>query len=218
MANWYIDEGLQKFIRQWKAKHPQAVVYSIGDTAHSKDPDVSQHAPEPSGEVDAIDVMPGNGVTEQDLEDLFFGLHAQMDKRVLYVIYQRMIFSPIVSKGKIRTYNGDRHHHVHISVNDEFDNDQSDWYWEKMAQPTFEYQEFDAKLPKKLMYGNDDAQFGGWNHVGRTQALLNFMDNKLPDLSIDGVYGANTVQKVKAVFGTAGKVLTFDQIRKLHGV
>ncbi len=218
MANWHIDEGLQKFIRQWKAKFPKATVYSIGDTSHSKDPDVSQHAPEKSGEVDAIDVMPGNGVTEQDLEDLFFGLHDHKDKRVLYVIYQKMLFSSTSSPWKIRTYNGNRHHHVHISVNDLFDNNQSDWHWEKMTQPNFEYTEVEIKLPTKLMYGMDDNDFGGWNHIGRTQALLNFLDNKLPDLDIDGVYGANTTQKVKAIFGGKCKILNLADIRKLHGV
>lgn len=232
MVNWYTDEGLDALIMEWKRIHPKAVVYKIADKFHSQNPDVSQHAPDrggskpgdDKGEVDAGDFMPGNGVTDQDLDELAEGLRLSKDKRLMYVIRRKRIFSS-VPIGRIptfewRTYNGEYHGHVHVSMNDSFDNDRSDWKWEKMAGKNWKMVEVeDAKLPEKLSYGDDDDAFEGYNHVMRMQALLNLQNNKgLPRLDTDGVYGANTVKMVKAIYGGDGKTVILNTLRKLHGI
>lgn len=225
--NWYIDEGLQRFKREWLAKHPGATVYSIGDQNHDTNPDVTQHAPDrggskpgdDKGEVDALDVMPGKGVTEKDLDDLFDELHASRDKRIFYVIHRDKIFSSVSSPWKIRPYTGHYHDHVHISVNDDFDNDQSDWKWEKLVARTIQYVEIGdkPKLPL-LQLGDDDGAQDGWNSVARAQVLANWLDNKTADVDVDGVYGKKTAAKFKAIFGGDGKKLLLPHIKKLHGI
>lgn len=232
MVNWYTDEGLDTLIMEWKREHRNAVVYKIADKFHSQNPDVSQHAPDKGGskpgddkgEVDAGDFMLGNGVTVKDLDELAEGLRQSKDKRIMYVIWGKRIFSS-VTIGRIspfvwRTYNGKRHDHVHVSMNDNFANDRSDWKWEKMAGKNWTMGLIsDAKLPEKLSYGDDDDAFDGYNHVMRMQALLNLQNNKgLPRLDTDGVYGANTVQMVKAIYGGDGRTVTLPTLRKLHGI
>lgn len=225
MPEWYVDEGLATFIAGWKKKFPKATVYTIGDSNHSTDPDKSQHAPDTGGskpgddkgEVDAIDVMPGKGVTDADLQDLFDGLLASRDKRILYVIYKNKIFSSVVSPWKVRTHTGAYHGHVHLSVNDNFDNDKSPWNWERLVDREWEYTKVgDTYLPA-LQFGDDDQSHTGWNHVGRAQALLNYFERKDP-LDFDGVYGAYTRDKVKRVFGGNGMTLPIGDMRKLHGI
>lgn len=234
--NWYIDEGLNAFIREWKKAHPGAVVYTIGDENHSKDPDISQHAPDTGGkapgddkgEVDAGDVMPGKGVTRAHLLDLFHGLRRSRDKRILYVIFEDMIFSsrPVdnYAAWEIRPYNGKFHSHVHLSVNDNFDNDQSDWKWEKLVAREIKYVEINGKIPE-LMLGDDAADISGFNHIIRAQALINLLDNSLPDLDIDGVYGAKTAKKLARVMKerelkttTNGSKIYEPEWRTLYGL
>lgn len=223
----YLDEGLANFREQWKAKYPKATVYWVADDAHSQNPDVSQHAPDrggskpgdDKGEVDAVDVMPGNGVTDAALTELFEGLHREKDPRVLYVIYKRQIFSSVTRPWVIRSYSGNYHGHVHISVNDNFDKNTTKWDWEKeLSEKAHKLVTVkDARLPESLVFGMDDDGYSGMNHVSRAQALLNYLDRKDP-LDIDGVYGAYTVKKVKTVFGGTGRVLTLANLRKLHGI
>lgn len=226
MASWRVDEGLQKLIDEWKAAHPGAVVYTIGDTNHSTDPDKSQHAPDDGsssnpgdtkGEVDAGDFMPGKAVTDEDLDDLAENLRLSKDKRILYVIRRNRIFSSVVQPWVWRTYTGAYHSHTHVSVNDNYENDQSNWKWENDVARTIVYKDIPgAKLPE-LAYGDEDAAQDGWNHVGRAQGLLNFQEKKEP-LDIDGVYGAKTKAKVARVFGTNGKTLSIDLMKKLYGI
>lgn len=225
MPNWYLDEGLARFEREWKAEHPKAVVYKIGDTSHSANPDVSQHAPDrggslpgnDKGEVDAVDVMPGNGVTDKDLDDLCENLRKSRDKRIFYVIRRQRIFSSTVSPWEWRPYHGAYHGHAHISVNDNFDNNQSDWKWENVAARKITYVDVPGvKLPL-LQFGDEDSAHDGWNHVVRTQALANALQPKNP-LDLDGVYGAKTVVKLKNILGGDGKKLTLANMRRLHGV
>ena len=225
MVYWYTDEGLNTLINEWKKAYPKATVYRIADSAHSQDPDVSQHAPDDGGsapgddkgEVDAADFMPGKGVTELALQSLFSNLHANRDRRVLYVIHKDKIFSSVVQPWKIRTYKGDYHSHVHVSINDDFDKNTSDWDWETMPQKKWPYEKQDDVSITPLKYGDDDDAFEGYEQVGRAQALLNWI-KKGDDIDVDGVYGAYTAQKVKAVFGGTGKVLTVENIRKLKGI
>lgn len=223
---WYIDEGLQRFKREWLGVHPGATVYSIGDQYHDTNPNNSQHAPDwggskpgdDKGEVDALDIMPGKGVTDKHLDDLFEGLIKSRDKRILYLIRRDKIVIPADGWHK-QAYYGEYHGHVHISVNDNYDNDQSDWKWEKLVARKIEYKSLgaDAKLPE-LMYGDADQNQDGWNHVGRAQALANWYDKKVADIDVDGVYGAKTAQKMKAIFGGDGKKITLHNMRTLHGI
>lgn len=225
MVSWYLDEGLSVLERQIKAEHPGTVIYKIGDSNHSTNPDVSQHAPDrggklpgdDKGEVDAIDVMPNKDLTLDKLVEIGENLRKSKDKRLLYVIVGDQIFSSVVSPFRWRTYKGRFHSHLHISVNDNFDNNQSPWSWQNMAKE-WDFEEVNkVRLPKQLLFGYDDDAYEGYNFVGRAQALLNYQDKKDP-LDLDGVYGAKTVAKVKKVFGGNGKVLTLSNIRKLWGI
>jgi hypothetical protein len=228
MVSWFPDEGLQVLENEWLSLYPNAVVYDIGDTNHSTNPSVSQHAPDKGtsgnpgdtkGEVDAKDFMPGRGVTDESLRLLFDGLHESRDPRILYVIYEDKIFSSVTSPWVIRDYNGKFHTHVHVSVNDKFFKNISDWSWERIMLDRWEYKSVEgARLPSKLSYGLEDEDFDGWNHISRVQALLQVLDKTLPPLDLDGVYGAKTVQKVKKVFGGSGKTLTFENLKVLHGL
>ncbi len=227
MVRWHLDEGLEVLEDEIKEEYPGTTIYKIGDSNHSKDPDVTQHAPDDGGklpgdtkgEVDAIDVMPNPkaGLDMDELEEIGDGLRRSRDKRLLIVIVKDKIFSSVIDPFRWRPYRGKYHHHLHVSVNDLFAKNQSDWEWEKLAkQWTFKTVE-GARLPEQLLFGYDDDAYDGYNHVARAQALLNFQDKSNP-LDLDGVYGANTVAKVKKVFGGNGKVITFDQLRKLHGI
>jgi hypothetical protein len=118
MVDWYVDPGLARFINQWTALHPGAVVGTIGDPFH-KPP--SSHLPEADGSVDAGDVMPGaGGVTQEVLDDLAETLRLNRDSRIAYVIRRQRIFSgpsgpqPFVW----RPYAGDYHGHLHLNVGD----------------------------------------------------------------------------------------------------
>lgn len=228
MVFWYPDEGIQKLEEQWLTKFPNAVVYDIGDSAHSKDPRKSQHAPDDGksggpgdtkGEVDAKDFMPGKGVTERDLQQLFDDLHAGQDPRLLIVIYKNKIFSSVVAPWKIRSYSGKYHSHVHVSVNDKFENNQSTWKVLGMDKQPWKYKEVGdaAKLPEVLVRGMEDSAFTGYHHIMRIQALLSVQAPKLEPLTLDGVYGNKTTAFVKHVFGGTGTTLTFEQICQLHG-
>jgi len=117
MVDWYPDPALARFIAQWKAKHPGATVYTIGDEFH--DP-TSQHVPEADGSVDAADVMPGNGVDQQELDDLADTLRLNRDPRILYVIRRQRIFSGATGTRPFewRPYGGQYHGHLHLSVGD----------------------------------------------------------------------------------------------------
>lgn len=232
MPNWYLDEGLQRLDQEWKAAHPGAIVYHIGDDAHSKDPDKSQHAPDrggskpgdDKGEVDASDFMPGKGgVTEKDLDDLAEQLRLSRDKRILIVIRRQRIFSsyPVGKYGAFewRPYSGQYHGHTHVSVNDNFNNNESDWKWEKIvARKQIPEVKQDGIMIPQLRLGDDDAMDDGYNHVKRVQVLANWLDGKIADIDVDGVYGAKSAAKFKAIFGGDGRTLSTAQWRKLHGV
>ncbi len=229
--NWYVDEGVATLGTEWKKEHPGAVVYYVGDASHaSRD---SEHNPEPAGslpgadygEVDAADFMIGHGVVKQDLRDLADGLVRSRDKRILYVIFDGKICSShavgSTPAWTWRTYTGSDQHtdHVHLSVNDLFDDNTSDWYWEKLMARTIPYVALPtgAKLPT-LQFGDEDDNQDGWNHVGRAQALANWINGSVADIDCDGVYGKDTVAKMKAIFGGDGKKLTIENMRTLHGI
>jgi hypothetical protein len=228
MVNWYVDEGLKQFDRQWLELHPGATIWHIGDILHSTDPDVSQHAPDrggalpgdDKGEIDAGDYPLGKSVTIYDLREAFAGLHKQRDPRLLYAILEDKIFSSVVRPWEIRPYKGKYHNHLHLSVNDKFDNNPS--YWQGLMPEetvSWKYKEVpDARLPEELRYGMEDDTFLGWDHILRVQALLPCLAPGSERLELDGVYGANTAAMVRKVFGGTGKILTFENIKRLHGL
>lgn len=214
MVSWYLDEGLVTLRGEWRLEHPNSTVYTIGDSAHSKNPDVSQHAPDDGGpkpgdslgEVDAADFMPGKGVTRDDLRELFLGLHRSRDPRILYVIFEDEIFSSVVRPWEIRPYGGSFHGHVHVSVNDNYANNTSDWKWEKAVARTVNWQHVGGKVPD-LRLGDEDDALPGFNMIKyRVQPIANALDNTLPDLDLDGVYGPKTAQKVGRALKASGSV------------
>lgn len=224
-VNWYVDEGLTTLIGEWKKKYPKATVYTIGDASHaSRD---SEHNPEPDGsepgadygEVDAADFMIA-GLTKQDLQDLRDGLIRSRDKRLLYVIWDAKITSAVNQPWVERPYTGSDKHtdHVHVSVNDKYDDNESDWAWEKLVARTIKYVDVPGAQLPLLQLGDDDGAQDGWNHIGRTQVLANWQDKSIEDIDPDGVYGPATAKKLKAIFGGDGKKLTLDQMRKLYGI
>ncbi len=229
MVNWFLNESLDGLSDQIREEYPGTVIYSIGDASHSKNPDASQHAPDrggkkpgdDKGEVDAIDVMPNPkaGLTLDKLFEIGNELRKSKDNRLLYGICKDKIFSAVTVPWMWRDYGGKYHSHLHVSVNDAFDNNQSPWRIEAVAKH-WEFETVEgARLPKQLLYGYDDAAYDGYDHVGRLQSLLNFQDRKRnKPLDMDGVFGANTALKVRQLFGGTGKVVTFDQLRKLHGI
>lgn len=215
-----LDEGLQTLSAQVRAKAPNATIYYIGDGNHSTDPDVSQHAPDDGkssdpgdtrGEYDAVDVMPGKGVTEDDLDRWFAQLCESRDPRILYVIRRQQICSSVVSPWKIRKHAGAYHGHLHVSVNDRYAANRGRWEIGDPVEPRpIGLITVDAKLPL-LMIGDEDpspAQPGKFQHVKRLQVNANFLDSTVPDLDVDGVYGAKTEQKLGRIMAKAGDART----------
>lgn len=226
MTTWYLDEGLGVFRRQWLAAHPGATVYTIGDDAHSKDPDVTQHAPDrgtsgrpgdSNGEVDAADVMPGKGVDAHDLRDLWEDLTRSRDPRILYVIYGRQIVSSVVQPWKIRPYSGTPHSHVHLSVNDNYASNTRPWSIGdvKVLPPRYD---FSGKLGG-IQIGMEDDAFDGYDGIKRVQVLANHFERTLPSLDVDGVYGPVSARKVaKWLKDGNGKTIGLPEHRKIFGI
>lgn len=222
MVAWYVDEGLAKLIVQWKKEHPGSVVYTIGDASHLSR--TSEHNPEPDGplpgqdegEVDAADFMIGHGVTEADLRGLADAIVGNRDPRVYYVIWKGRICSSHVVGGvppwTWRKYSGSDHHddHVHLSVDDEFDRNTSDWDLEdEMAARTLTWREFEVSMPEHRI-GDEDGMWDGYNRITRAQAVLNTLDHTLPAIDPDGVYGAKTAQKLARVMANQAKKSSTD--------
>lgn len=195
MTDWHLDEGLVTLRAEWQKAYPGAVVYTIGDLRHQAEP--SEHNPEhqgslpgqDEGEVDAADFMPsGGGVTMEILGEFRDALVATRDKRLLYVIYRDQIVSSVVSPWTVRKYNGTYHNHLHVSVNDLYDKNTSDWQWEKMMARTYTMLPVSSKWPE-LRVGDEDKD-GGVQYIQRFQGILNAVFHQ--ELVTDGVYGAKT--------------------------
>jgi hypothetical protein len=219
----YLDEGLATLSAQWKAEHPGAVVYWIADGNHSS---TSEHSPEKAGsapgadagEVDAIDLMPGKGgVTMADLRELRDNLVRERDPRFLYAIIDDRIVSSVVSPWTLRKYNGKRHGHLHVSVNDKFDANRTPW--EIGDEPVRQYtnRPIEGVLPE-LRVGDED-QPGKTEYVKRAQRLLKVDD--------DGVYGPATAAALKKRMAgqsgykpssTNGGKLYIPEWRVLYGI
>jgi hypothetical protein len=227
MPGWYVDEGLARLIREWKQVYPGATVYTVGDTSHSGDPDVSQHAPDDGGprpgddvgEVDAGDFMPGKGgVTDAHLDHFAESLRESRDPRILYVIRRDRIFSSTVQPWVWRPYTGKYHGHTHVSVNDSFASNTANWEWEPEVARKVQFVDAPGTVPI-LLLGDDDGILPGWNHIGRAQAMANWLDSETDDIDTDGVFGPATARKLGRVMNVA-RVTTIDVPvwRKLYGL
>jgi len=211
---WHVDKGLAALIAQWKKEHPGAVVGTIGDTSHQAGK--SDHNPEADGSVDAGDFMPGKGVSMDDLRDLAADLVKFRDKRFLYCIIDQRICSSVVDPWNWRPYKGDRHTHLHVSVNDRFETDGSAWKLDQMAR-TLTFRPVSGMLPE-LRVGDEDID-GKTAYIGRAQRLLG--------VGADGVYGPRTAvalakrmagQKAYKPSSTNGGKLYENEWRVLYGL
>ena len=97
---------------------------TIGDQAHAAR--VSDHNPGHNGLVHAADLThdPANGVDCNALSE-----QIKDDPRVKYVIWNRRIYNPTISR-TWRPYTGSNphDHHMHVSVTDAGENDTSPWF------------------------------------------------------------------------------------------
>lgn len=215
-VRWTVDEGLQTLINEWKKAHPGATVYTIGDASHQSH--TSDHNPEYAGklpgadafEVDAADFMPGTGgVTMEDLREFRDDLLDSRDGRLLYMIIDLQIVSSVVDPWNIRRYNGKKHVHLHVSVNDKFDSNTADWKWEDEVAREYAYEEIPGKFAM-LRVGDEDVK-GKVQYVTRIQGVLNAVFGF--NLDCDGVYGANTALAVKHVMRDDDKRTTANGTR-----
>lgn len=97
---------------------------TLGDPAHAAR--VSDHNPGHNGLVHAADLThdPANGVDCNVLAE-----QIKDDPRVKYVIWNRRIWNPSISRSW-RPYTGSNphDHHMHVSVTDAGENDASPWF------------------------------------------------------------------------------------------
>lgn len=123
----HTDAALLTLTRQWRRKHPRAVVWYRGDDNH-KPP--SDHLPDKAHSIDAGDYMPGTGDGQPDMDDLWDlarQLVASRDPRISYLIIGKTIVSSTIRPWEPRTYTGAEHKHLHVSVNDRRPNDPTEW-------------------------------------------------------------------------------------------
>lgn len=214
MASWYVDKGLGTLISQVKQAHPGMVVGTIAGGGHVATWPETDHAPEPDGSVDAADFMVGSKFSKADGDELVSALVAHRDDRIAYIIWQRRIISSTVEPWKWREYKGSDPHtgHVHLSVNDKHENDNSPW---NLGGKMYKYEELSGLGLPILTAGMDDADYDGYNGVGRAQCLLNFQGE---ELKIDGVYGPKMTAAVKRIFGGDGKRIDKSEWVKLAGL
>lgn len=225
MARWHVDEGLAVLIAQWKKEHPQATVYTIADQFHSA---TSEHAPERQGsepgkdvgEVDAGDFMPGKGVSWADLIELRDNLVEVKDKRYLYTIIKDEIVSSVVSPWKTRKYYGKYHAHLHVSVNDRYENNRASWDIDGAVRD-FKMFDLHGSFPE-LQLGDED-QRDKVQYITRIQGCLNAVYGL--DLDTDGVYGPKTAKGIahamrtdKARTTTSGVRIRLPEARRILGV
>lgn len=187
---WYVDKGLAQLNVQMRKRYPGIVIGTIGDKNH-KPP--SQHIPEADGSVDACDYMIGAKFPPAEAARLFRTLRAGRDRRILYAIYDRKIFSSVTQPWKLRDYQGDDPHtgHLHLSVNDLHEQDGSPW---RLEARTVVMTNIVGSLPV-LKYGDDDDDLGhAW--VRRVQLLRG--------LTPDGIYGPKTAAAIRQLMSRHG--------------
>lgn len=205
---WYLDPALTVLRGQLSARYPGVVIYTIGDEAHSSK--VSDHNPDPDGSVDAIDVMLGPKFSRADANNVVRALVKSRDRRIKYIIWDRQIIS--AGDWVWRKYYGSNPHtdHPHISRNDNHLRDLSLWDI-TTERRIMQYTTFEASMPL-LKQGDSDAEYDGYNMIGRAQELLG--------LAADGEYGPKTAAAIKALRPKefSGKVIDEAVYRTLFGL
>lgn len=200
MVDWYVDGGLQVLIDEEKAIHPGIVIGTIGDAAHQNEN--SDHNPEADGSVDAADFMIGSHFTEANAYAFTAALVQNRDRRIAYIIWQRKIISSTVQPWVWRDYKGSDPHtgHVHVSVNDNHENDKSTWDLSMGDKVPTYFTINDVQVPH-LKEGDSDTDFSGYNVITRIQLLKR--------VKPDGVWGPLTT---KAVGSKTMTVTLYNQI------
>lgn len=218
MADWYVDKGLGTLISQVKQANPGMTVGTIAGGGHVATWPATDHAPEPDGSVDAADFMVNKAFTESEANALVAALVAGRDPRIAYIIWQRRIMSSRMVDGHPawtwRKYDGDDPHtgHVHLSVNDKHENDNSPW---NLGGVMYKYEELSGYGLPILNYGDDDRLHDGYNGVGRAQSLLKYQGE---NVTVDGIYGDQVKAAVKRVCGGDGRRIDRADWVKLAGL
>lgn len=204
---WYVDPALNVLREQTKRRYPGVTIYTIGDEDHASS--VSDHNPDPDGSVDAIDVMLGKAFSAADAQAWVNALVASRDRRLKYIIWDRHIIE--AGEWVWKRYYGSNPHtdHPHVSRNDRFLGDLSEWDIESEKRD-MKYIEFKVRLPL-LEQGTTDDQYPGWNTIGRVQDLRG--------VAADGVYGPATADSIKKLGdGSTGKTIGEKEYRKIFGL
>jgi hypothetical protein len=143
MVEFVVDRGLLKLRDQIDALAPgrnKASDGTLGDSRHAAG--MSDHNPQdtadssdrndPNHEVDALDIThdPAHGC---DVGKIWESIRVSEDRRVLYGIFNRRIFSSYAHNGRAAwewgPYDGDDPHdkHGHMSANDVHNDETQDW-------------------------------------------------------------------------------------------
>ena len=134
--SWSVALCLQELLNEINAQaldRDKSSDGSIGDPAHASRP--SDHNPDKRGIVHARDFThdPDSGADMNALAE-----EVKDDPRVKYVIWNRRIWSPSVTKSWRRYTGSNPHtHHMHVSVlsGERFENDVSPWLKEDDLTP-----------------------------------------------------------------------------------
>jgi hypothetical protein len=188
---WRIAESLKILRAQVDARWPyrnKASDGSIGDASHSSRS--SDHNPNSAGVVCAIDIThdPANGANGNTIAEA-----VKDDSRVKYVIWNRLIWNPSISK-VWREYKGSNPHtkHVHVSVlptKDKYD-DTTLWTIPHTAGPVNPVKTESKPTLKRGSKGQ---------YVRDLQAILG--------ITVDGDFGPKTEAAVRAFQARTGLVV-----------
>lgn len=183
---WRLAKSLQQLLLQINARKPNRSKSSdgtIGDAAHSAR--TSDHNPDGLGTVCALDITndPKNGFMSEDIAE---GLRAGKDRRIKYIISNRKICSPDQQNWAWRKYSGSNphDHHVHISVNQQFKDDDRPWDLSQVEEPSGIKVENFVPPPPLLKIGSRG------NSVMELQHLLEVKPE-------DGIFGPKTKAAVQ---------------------
>lgn len=120
--------GLAQATALWPNRN-RASDGTCASQGHSQQNPTSDHEPNARGLATAFDLThdPANGCDCNVLSE-----QVKDDPRVKYVIWNRRIYNPAISR-TWRGYTGSNphHHHMHVSVTDAAENDTRPWYTEE---------------------------------------------------------------------------------------
>jgi hypothetical protein len=217
MVSHHPNKALGRLIDQWKDGNPgKEVVYTIADNKH--DP-TSDHQMDSDGTIDAGDFMPGDNVSQGELDEFAEVLRRNKDKRIKYVIRRQRIFygAQGPTPYEWRKHTGEYHGHTHVSTRQDYENDGSAWKL-NFDQPKWKVNVklSDLGLPT-LNFGDDDNKMAGYEYVHRAQLMLNFVLNT--ELKVDGVYQEKTRAAVERLASTGnGRKIAIAEWTQLYGL